>query len=157
LWQARADLFPTGGGRLLLLPLFASAYGFCQVEAKTADGYFRGFPSYWNLVAFYVYLLRLPPWVNAVVVAGFAVLTFVPSRYLYPTQRGRLNLVTILLSVPWAGVLLWILARLLTLPADADDIDPFTRRLVLGSLAFPAYYLGVSWVISLRGWRTGAG
>src|SRR5262249_46809012 len=31
----------------LLLPLLASAYGFCQTSIKTDDGYFLGFPSYW--------------------------------------------------------------------------------------------------------------
>src|SRR3982750_4466386 len=44
----------------LLLPLLASAYGFSQTNAKTDDGFFLGFPSYWNIVAFYLYMLRLP-------------------------------------------------------------------------------------------------
>ena len=52
---------PRRGGAWLLVPLLASAYGFCQVEAKTDDHYFLGFPSYWNIVAFYLYVLRLPP------------------------------------------------------------------------------------------------
>src|ERR1043165_1101811 len=38
----------------------ASAYGFSQTNAKTDDGFFLGFPSYWNIVAFYLYVLRLP-------------------------------------------------------------------------------------------------
>src|SRR5262245_19962342 len=45
----RAALLPEGQHFWLLLPLLASAYGFCQVSAKTDDGYFLGFPSYWNL------------------------------------------------------------------------------------------------------------
>src|SRR5438045_3666244 len=52
----RAGILPAGQEAWLLLPLFASAYGFCQVSAKTDDGYFLGFPSYWNLVALYLYL-----------------------------------------------------------------------------------------------------
>ena len=62
IWRAR--LLPAGWEAILLLPLLASAYGFCQTEAKTADGYFLGFPSYWNLVAFYLYLLRFPGLAN---------------------------------------------------------------------------------------------
>ena len=42
---------------LLWLPLLASAYGFSQVNAKTPDGFFLGFPSYWNIIAFYLYVL----------------------------------------------------------------------------------------------------
>ena len=53
----------TGVGEPLVLagaPVLASAYGFSQTEAKTEDGYFLGFPSYWNIVAFYIYVLRVP-------------------------------------------------------------------------------------------------
>src|SRR5262245_1235705 len=88
IWRAR--LLPAGDEGFLLLPLFAGAYGFCQVHAKTVDGYFLGFPSYWNLVAFYLYVLPLrgSPAATALV-AGLALLTFVPSLYLYPSQKGR--------------------------------------------------------------------
>src|SRR5437762_3256853 len=50
----RAELLPPGQDAWLLAPLLASAYGFCQVAAKTDDGYFLGFPSYWNIIAFYL-------------------------------------------------------------------------------------------------------
>src|SRR5919201_1935110 len=82
LW--RAQVLPAGQEGWLLVPLLASAYGFCQVSAKTDDGFFLGFPSYWNLVAFYLYALRPPDAVALGLLLGFAVLTFVPSRYLYP-------------------------------------------------------------------------
>src|SRR6266850_4878911 len=48
-----------------MCPVLASAYGFCRTDAKTADHFFTGFPSYWNIVAFYVYGLGWPPVVNA--------------------------------------------------------------------------------------------
>jgi phosphatidylcholine synthase len=146
-WRAR--LLPDGWDWALLLPLLASAYGFCQVSAKTDDGYFLGFPSYWNLVAFYLYVLRLPPWVALGAVVLLALLTFVPSRYLYPTQRGRLNKVTNLLSVPWAALLLGILWRL---PEDDPEFG-LARQLAVLSLFFPVYYMAASWLITLRLWR----
>ena len=117
----RAELLPAGQQGWLLLPLLASAYGFCQVSAKTDDGYFLGFPSYWNLVAFYLYALQpMPGWVSLALVVGLALLTFVPSRYLYPTQRGRLNRVTNVLGAVWAVLVLWIIWVLPTdrLPRD---------------------------------------
>ena len=40
-----------------VLPLLASAYGFSQVNVKTDDGFFLGFPSYWNIVAYYLFVL----------------------------------------------------------------------------------------------------
>jgi phosphatidylcholine synthase len=142
----RAGLLPEGWGAWLLLPLLASAYGFCQVSAKTADGYFLGFPSYWNLVALYLYAGQpLPGWLSLAVIVALALLTFVPSRYLYPTQPGRLNRITLALAVPWVALLA---AVLWTLPDGAS-----ARTLLLLSLYFPAYYLIASWVVTLRAWR----
>src|SRR5437764_564411 len=102
----RAGILPVDTEYVLLLPLMASAYGFCQVSAKTDDGYFLGFPSYWNLVAFYLYILQpLPVWAALGAVLTLALLTFVPSRYLYPTQRGRLNRLTNVLGAAWRALL----------------------------------------------------
>jgi phosphatidylcholine synthase len=158
LWRAR--LLPESCEVCLLLPLLASAYGFCQVSAKTDDGYFLGFPSYWNLIAFYLYTLQpLSPWFALAVVGVFALLTFVPSRYLYPTQRGRLNQVTSLLGAAWTLLLVWILWIMpdgksgATAPFAETAADSPMRGLVLLSLFFPAWYLGASWIISVRWWR----
>jgi len=155
-WRAR--LLPDGQEAWLLLPLLASAYGFCQVKAKTDDGYFLGFPSYWNLVALYLYLLHfyvfpppgLPSWLSVGLVAGFALLTFVPSRYLYSSQKGRLNMLTNVFGVGWAGLLVSVLSRV---PVDGSEADEATRWLIVFSLLFPLYYLGVSWAVTVRLWH----
>lgn len=126
----------------LLVPLLASVYGFSQVEAKTEDGYFRGFPSYWNVVAFYLYSLRLPPGLALAVLLGLAVLTFVPAKYLYPSQPGTLNRVTAPLAALWAALLALVLLG--ALPA---------RPWLLVSLFFPVWYMLASWWITLRDWR----
>jgi phosphatidylcholine synthase len=151
LW--RAEVLPGDLAWVLLVPLLASAYGFCQVAAKTDDGYFLGFPSYWNLVAFYLYMLRPAPWVCVSLLLLLSLLTFVPSRYLYPTQPGRLNRLTNVAGGIWCVLIVLILwdapldgstGRLLSAEAQ--------RQLVLVSLFFPIYYLGVSWALSLRRW-----
>ena len=137
----RTGLVGEGNAWWVLAPLLASAYGFSQVDAKTEDGYFLGFPSYWNIVAAYLYLLALPHgWALAVLLV-FALLTFVPTRYLYPSASGGLlNVATNLFGVVWAIVLLVIVWQWHAAP----------RWLVVGSLSYPAYYLVVSWWISLR-------
>jgi phosphatidylcholine synthase len=148
LW--RAEVLPGDLAWCWLVPLLASAYGFCQIQSKTPDGYFLGFPSLWNVVAFYLYLLRLPPGVTLGIAWLFALLTFVPSRYLYPSRGGgRLNLVTNLLGVVWSSLVVWILGRRLT----ADAADGLTQWLVALSLAYPLYYLGASWLISAKLWQ----
>jgi phosphatidylcholine synthase len=142
LW--RADVLSPLSGWWLLAPLAASAYGFCQVHVKTDDDYFLGFPSYWNVVALYVYLLRLPAAWTLCVLLLFAFLTFVPARYLYPSKRGgRGTAFIVVFGCAWVAALLVILWRWQRTP----------QLLVVASLAFPLYYLVVSWAISVRYWR----
>jgi phosphatidylcholine synthase len=146
----RAGLVPPGQEAWLLAPLVASAYGFCQVHAKTDDGYFLGFPSYWNIVALYLYVLEPPGWVSLALLLFFALMTFVPARYLYPTHRGRLNLWTNVFGAVWAVLLLGILLRLPAERIDGRNVDDMTWTLAAVSLAFPVYYLAASWAISVR-------
>jgi phosphatidylcholine synthase len=139
----RAALLPAGYESWLLLPLLASAYGFCQVEAKTADGFFLGFPSYWNIVALYLYALPFTPAAALAVVTVLSLLTFVPLQYLYPSLGGRLNRWTNWLGVAWTVVTTAVIWRL---PTDRrpEEIDP----LAAASLIFPAYYFVASWWVS---------
>src|SRR5437764_9604865 len=102
----RAQILSDGQAWWLLLPLLASAYGFSQVNAKTDDGFFLGFPSYWNIVAFYLYLLRPPSWVSLALIIALSLLTFVPWRYLYPSQCTPYSRLTTCLAPPWVVHLL---------------------------------------------------
>ena len=87
LFLLRMNLLPAHWGvAAALCPVMASAYGFCRTDAKTADHYFTGFPSYWNVVAFYLYALGWPLAVNAAAVVAFSVAVFVPVRYVYPSR-----------------------------------------------------------------------
>ena len=73
----RANLLPPQDAVwLVAFPLVASAYGFCQKQAKTADHFFLGFPSYWNIVVVYLYILRLPQISNAIILAVLADVSF---------------------------------------------------------------------------------
>jgi phosphatidylcholine synthase len=135
----RAGILPGGWSWVLLAPLVASAFGFSQEQAKTEDGYFLGFPSYWNIVAFYLYFLAPPVWLSVAVIVGFSVLTFVPTRYLYSTQPGKLNRIANLLAVPWTMLLVAVL------PAPPE----WRHLLTVVSLYFPAFYLLASWRLSL--------
>ena len=45
-----------GAGAVASVVLLSSAYGFASADAKTDDHFFTGFPSYWNIVALYLYV-----------------------------------------------------------------------------------------------------
>lgn len=122
------------------LPVLASAYGFCQDRAKTDDA-FVGFPSYWNILALYLYVLQPTPLVSTVVLAVLALLVFVPIHYLYPSRTRLLMPVTVALGVIWAAAMLAV-----GLAPNAE----WARPLTLASLYYPAYYLVLSLVHDRR-------
>jgi phosphatidylcholine synthase len=136
-----APLVPAGWG--IVVPcamLLSSLYGFSREDAKTADHFFTGFPSYWNIVVFYLYVAAWPVFVNAAVLLALAILVFVPVRYLYPSRTPVLRSLTIGLGIVW-GVLMVMMLWLM--PA----IPPIVFWM---SLVFPLYYAALSLVLNQR-------
>jgi phosphatidylcholine synthase len=137
----RAELLPAQDALWLAgLPIICSAYGFCQKDAKTADYFFLGFPSYWNIVAFYLYVLKTPLWFNAFLIVTLSILVLVPIKYIYPSRSPRFRVQTNFFGVLWGIALLIIIYRLPEPPA----------AIVSASLAYPAYYLFLSLWLELR-------
>jgi phosphatidylcholine synthase len=135
LFLFRANLLPPHDALwLTILPLLASAYGFCQKSAKTADYFFLGFPSYWNIVVFYLYVLKTPLWINAFLIIALSILVFVPIKYIYPSRSPRFRGAVNLLGGLWGIAVLWII---FTLPEPPQS-------LLFASLIFPAYYAALS-------------
>ena len=141
LFFLRANLLPPQDALwLAALPLIASAYGFCQRDAKTADYFFLGFPSYWNIVVFYLHLLNTPLWINAFLVIALSVLVFVPIKFIYPSRTPRFRVATNILGGLWGAAVLYLIYRLPDAP----------RTIAFASLAFPAYYTALSLWLELR-------
>jgi phosphatidylcholine synthase len=99
-----------------LLVLVSSALYFADREMKTADGYFRGFPVLWNLVAFYLFLIQPPPFIALAIVAVLLVLTFVPFNFVHPLRAKRWPAANMLLLAVWAALALVALAYHLVPP-----------------------------------------
>jgi phosphatidylcholine synthase len=137
----RAGLLPEGWGPVVASAmLLSSAYGFAAGDAKTEDYFFTGFPSYWNIVALYLYAAHLPDALNAAILLVLTALVFVRVGYVYPTRTPVLRGLTIALSLVWG---LMIVAIILTLP----DVAP---ALLGASLVFPVYYTVLSLVLQAR-------
>jgi phosphatidylcholine synthase len=116
--------------------LISSALYFADTHMKTADGYFRGFPALWNLVAFYLFLLHPDPYVSLAVVSIFVVMTFVPIYFAHPLRAKRwpgLNLIAFA-----AGVILGIAALFF-------HLNP-PQPVVIGLLVVAAYFLVAGFV-----------
>lgn len=74
-----------------IVMLLASAYQFCQIDAKTKDHFFKGFPSYWNIAVIYLFLWQTSPPINLVIIVSLAILVFVPIKYVYPSRLDYLS------------------------------------------------------------------
>ena len=140
-WQAALVPVPFPVCAAMVL---SSAYGFGQSDAKVVidtpqgvsppEHFFTGFPSYWNIVVVYLYVLGLSQQVNAVILVVLAVMVFVPIRYVYPSRTTTLKVPTLVLGAAWAALSTWLIWRL-----PAVD-GPWT----LLALIFPAYYFVLS-------------
>lgn len=85
LWRLRA--FPPALALPLIgLILLSSLYTFTRRDMKTDDGYFRGFPALWNIVALYVYEASPAPWLAAAITILLAILTFAPVHTVHPLR-----------------------------------------------------------------------
>ena len=122
--------------------LIASLFGFANTQAKDESrGLFRGFPSYWNIAAFYFGLTAaaLPaagPWINATVLLGLALLTLAPVWFIYPNVAPP----------PWrwpvlVGALLWLALLVAMLPRYPQGVPGWLTCL---SLIYPAAYVAIS-------------
>src|SRR6266436_8693461 len=93
----------------LLLPLAAPLLGvgitvsgalyFADRRMKSADNHFRGFPGLWNVAAFYLFLLHMPPALSSLAIALLIVATFLPFRVLHPVRTLRLRWLTLTLTL----------------------------------------------------------
>jgi phosphatidylcholine synthase len=126
----------------IVFAMIASLFGFANVGAK-ANGFFLGFPSYWNVYAFYTGL-----WVThfgrifpTVMLVMFAALTLAPLRFVYPN----------LAPVPWrwpliVGAAIWLVFVIALLPTYPRS----PAWLVLLSAVYPAGYILLSIWLTLK-------
>ena len=76
---------------IITIMVLTSAYQFTQNDAKTPDHFFKGFPCYWNIVVFYLFLFHMQPITNALIILFFSLMIFVPIKYVYPSRMDYLS------------------------------------------------------------------
>jgi phosphatidylcholine synthase len=120
--------------------LLSSLFHVADLDSKTEEGYFVGFPAIWNIVLLYLFALQPPPSVSLAIVAFFVLVTFVPLLAVHPFRVARLRPLTVLVTLLWAGA------------AAAAVADPFPSPLWVQALLLltAAYFTGVG----LHRWLT---
>lgn len=90
---------------------------FADTRMKMLDNCFRGFPVLWNAVAFYLFLLKPPPWIAAAGVTLLLLLTFVPFPFIHPIRVARWRRSTLAIGAVGAVLAVVALAQNLNPPA----------------------------------------
>ena len=125
--------------------MLSSLVPFADCQAKTAEGYFSGFPAVWNLVCLYLFAIAPSPIAALAVVLILVVLTFVPILWVHPFRVERLRPLTVLVTAVWGGAAILAIAK--------PFPSPFWIQSVL--LATAAYLIGLGAVRSLSRIRSG--
>ncbi|MDZ7660676.1 CDP-alcohol phosphatidyltransferase family protein [Fodinibius sp.] len=125
---------------VLVICAIASIFGFSNTKAKTDDHFFLGFPSYWNIVVFYIFLLELPVTFASAVLLMFALVTFLPVKFVYPSRTKYLRPVTLILGSIFT-------LQLIALLYYFDQSPPW---LIYSSFLFPFYYFGLSFFVNIK-------
>lgn len=128
--------------------LVSSLFCFCNLEMKSKDNYFQGFPAAWNVVALCVYIISPASWVTLLTVFGLALLTLTRMKFLHPFRVRRLMPLNITVTTIWL-----VCSALLVIdhPAQSPTV------MIVWS-AMSAYFLGIclwrtslEWLGKLRG------
>jgi phosphatidylcholine synthase len=115
---AASGLLPSSVALALgLIVTVTGALYFADRRMKTSDSYFRGFPALWNVVAFYLLLLKPAPWLGAIAIAVLTAATFAPMHFVHPIRVPRWRLVNLAALVLWAALAVLALAQNLDPPS----------------------------------------
>lgn len=124
----------------VMIVTFSSAYQFSQIDAKTSDHFFKGFPSYWNIAVFYLFFWQMSSTTNMIIILLLALLSFVPIKYVYPSRLDYLTNNFFLRFSMIVMTVLWGIATfgLLWLYPESNHF------LVAISVGYVLLYIGIS-------------
>ncbi|WP_407310112.1 phosphatidylcholine synthase [Pseudomonas sp. nanlin1] len=130
------------------LVLVSSLFCFCNLNMKSNDNYFVGFPAAWNVVALCLYILSPAPWVCLLTIIVLSLLTLTRMKFLHPFRVRKFMPVNIVVTFVW---LLCCMLLVINHPNNSPVV-------VATWLAMSAYFMGVcfwrtamEWLGKLRG------
>ena len=119
------QMVPNGWEIILPAGIFAvSLYTFANINMKTNDYYFSGFPAVWNIVVLYFYILNTHPIINVIIILLLFVFTFIPIKFVHPLRVKKIRNLTIFCTVLWS-------ATTLKLVTTNSDINLFAEQKIV--------------------------
>jgi len=91
------------GGVAGAVILLSSLFHFSDLNSKTDDGFFVGFPALWNVVCLYLFVFGAGPAMTMLVILGLAAATFVPVKWVHPVRVRRFRALTMSITLVWSA------------------------------------------------------
>lgn len=91
------------------LILLSSLFCFCNVNMKSKDNYFVGFPAAWNVVVAYFYLLEFAPWLSFATILALSGLTLTRVKFLHPFRVKAFMSLNIAVTLLWMFACAWLI------------------------------------------------
>ncbi|APD50967.1 CDP-alcohol phosphatidyltransferase family protein [Francisella hispaniensis] len=76
---------------IIIMITISSSYQFCQLNAKTDDHFFVGFPSYWNVIVIYMLCFQSSQLTNEITITILAIFSFIPIKYIYLSRTEHIS------------------------------------------------------------------
>ncbi len=89
------------------LVLLSSLFHFADIDSKTEDGFFVGFPALWNVVCLYIFVFQASTVAAVSIISLLAAATFIPVKWVHPVRVRRLRGATLMVTVIWAASALY--------------------------------------------------
>jgi len=119
------QMVPNGWEIILPAGIFAvSLYTFANINMKTNDYYFSGFPAVWNIVVLYFYILNTHPIINVIIILLLFIFTFIPIKFVHPLRVKKIRNLTIFCTVLWS-------ATTLKLVTTNSDVNLFAEQKIV--------------------------
>lgn len=119
-----------------IVVVVVGALYFADKRMKTPEDAFRGFPAVWNAVVFQLMVYKFPEPVTLLVIAAFAILTFLPVEFVHPIRVKRFRSLTLAMAALWS---------ILAIVALAANLDP--GPLVVAAFGLSSLYFAVIGVV----------
>ena len=91
------------------LILVSSLFCFCNLNMKSQDNYFVGFPAAWNVVVVYFYLLEFAPWLSFATILALSGLTLTRVKFLHPFRVKAFMPLNIAVTLLWMFACAWLI------------------------------------------------
>jgi len=91
----------------IIIITFASVVYFCDVQMKTKDNSFFGFPGCWNMLIIVLFAIQPNFWIILFLVSSLSISMFLPLKFIHPIRTVRWRFLSLPITLAWTFFAAW--------------------------------------------------